>query len=250
MYSTLFSALLTLCGMACLAALLARGNPHHSGLLPKLAAGCVLCSFLLLPIGPFPSYGAASLPVPPMLGWFILFTLGCAGVTLSTPRDFTYYLPQDILSTPLFMGLTYGICAGSAFGFPGHFGYMETFSTLPLGTGSPAGWTGLMQLAGIAFLGLAMLFCGARFTTLLWLRPDIPYLGACLRLAVAAFTVCLFISGHTHLPVSNPTAFFTEYSLYWVLLGVVLGVQTALAPYPRVTCYARLLLSIGILLSL
>lgn len=238
---TLLSALLTLIGMACLAALLTQKKTDCSASVRSgSAAVCVLASFLLLPVGPFPAY----IPLKtPMAAWFVLFGLGCMGALPPRGRSRAW-----VLSAPLFLGLVYAVCAQRAAGFPGDLWHMETFVTLPLSTGFRSGGTSLTQLAGIGLLGLATLLFGAWFTRLLRARRDMPYLSACLRLAVAAFTVCLFGSALVHLPWPTRWAFLAEYALYWALLGVVLTTQPPLAPYGKTTAWP--LLGAGALLCL
>lgn len=235
----LLSALLTLCGMACVAALLVRKKRIiASPILYKAAIGCTLCTFLILPVGGFPGY---ILLDAPQIAWAVLFTLGCAGTLLSEKATSSGPDRTALLAPPLLVGV-YWVVAGVGYaqGLAGNLWAMDTFvMASPFRLASP------VQSVGLCILAAVLLLCGALFA-----KRNASFLQACLRLAVADFTVCLFLSAHIRLSLPNDQAFVAGYITHFGLLAMVLLAQFWLGLLPIRMRLTVPLLAVGTVLCL
>lgn len=168
--------------------------------------------------------------------WFVLVGAACAVAHTVTRRGVSSS-GWTQFATPWMLGAVYAICVRYAYlrGFPGNFGDMESMMSVPLYSGAEP-----VQLAGLLCLAAATLLCAASLSA----RHDVPFFRACLQLATAQFTVCLFVPVGALRLVRLPSVpgLLAEYALHWGLTVVlVLAVYPAMARMYRFRRVAALL---------
>lgn len=232
-------------GLSCVERALSATAPHFAAPCPAPTSrralmqhgggmACVLGSFLLLPTGAFPAYitCAAAMPV-----WLLLFAMACVALAQYAPQmphSTGPALPAllciklsfvKVLFSRLAMpGLVFAVCARYAWqhGFPGNIWAMDVYVALPLYTGAEP-W----RVAGFIVLAAVMVLWGSALP----ICHKAPVFSACVRLAAAQFTVCLFFpvpymrlyiwpAVNTQASQTILPALLTDYALNW---GLVLG---------------------------